>query len=190
MPPLTVVLWNLLLFSHCPVWFFRTHRLQRASLSCLSLPPGAYSNSCPWSRWCHPTVSSSVVPFSSCLQSFPASGSFPMSQFFASGGQSIGASASVLPMNTEGWFPLGLTSLIVLTLLRELLEVRQVVHKFPLSISLSRRWQRAGIWKYGKALSDRLCSLAMTCPPAPPCGQKRRESSELCLETCCPRGSC
>ena len=77
---------------------------------------GAYSNSCPSSRWCHPTISSSVVPFSSCLQSFPASGSFQMSQFFPSGGQSIGvsASASVLPMNIQDWFPLGLTGWISL----------------------------------------------------------------------------
>ena len=73
--------------------------------------PGAYSNSCPSSRWCHSTISSSVIPFSSCLQSFPASGSFPMNQFFSSGGQSIGASASasVLPMNIQDWCPLGLT---------------------------------------------------------------------------------
>ena len=71
-------------------------------------------NSCPLSRWCHPTISSSVVPFSSCLQSFPASGSFQMSQLFASGGQSIGvsASASVLPMNIQDWFPLGWTGWI------------------------------------------------------------------------------
>ena len=71
-------------------------------------------NSCPSSRWCHPTISSSVVPFSSCLQSFPASGSFPMSQFFTSGGQSIGASASALSMNMYSWFSLGLTGLISL----------------------------------------------------------------------------
>ena len=71
-------------------------------------------NPCPSSWWYHPTISSSVIPFSSCLQSCPASGSFPMSQFFASGGQSIGASAPVLPMNIQDWFPLGLTSLISL----------------------------------------------------------------------------
>ena len=70
--------------------------------------------SCPLSRWCHPTISSSVAPLSSCPQSFPASGSFPVSQFFASSGQSIGASASVLPMNVQDWFPLGLTGLISL----------------------------------------------------------------------------
>ena len=72
------------------------------------------SNSCPLSWWCHPTISSSVVPFSSCPQSFPTSGSFPMSRFFASGGQSIGASASVLPMNIQDWFPLGLPGFISL----------------------------------------------------------------------------
>ena len=88
----------------------RPHEWQRARLPCPSPMPRACSNSCPSSRWCHPTISSSVVPFS-CLQSFPASGSFLMSQFFASGGQSIGASASasVLPMNIQDWFPLGWT---------------------------------------------------------------------------------
>ena len=75
------------------------HGLQHARLPCPSLSPGVCSNSCPLSRWCHPTISSSIVPFSSCPQSFPASGSFPMSWLFASGSQSIGASASVLPMN-------------------------------------------------------------------------------------------
>ena len=81
-----------------------------------SSSPGLCSNSCPLSQWCHPTILSSVIPFSSCLQSFPASGSFPMSLFFASGSQSIGASASVsvLPMNIQGWFPLGWTGLISL----------------------------------------------------------------------------
>ena len=89
------------------------HRLQHARLSCPSPTPGACSNSCLPSRRCHPIISSSVVPFSSRLQSFLASGSFLMSQFFTSGGQSIGvsASASVLPMNTQDWFPLGLTGL-------------------------------------------------------------------------------
>ena len=78
--------------------------------------PGVYSSSCPLSQWCHPTISSSVVPFSSRLQSFPASGSFQMSQFFASGGQSVGVSAStlVLPMNIQDWFPLGWTGWISL----------------------------------------------------------------------------
>ena len=72
------------------------------------------ANSCPLTRWCHPTISSSVTLFSSCPQSFPASGAFPMSRLFASGGQSIGASASVLPMNIQCWLPLGLTGLISL----------------------------------------------------------------------------
>ena len=87
------------------------HGLKHARLPCPSPTLRACSNSCPLSRWCHPTISSSVIPFFSCLQSFPASGSFQMSQLFPSGGQSIGvsASASVLPMNTQDWFPLGWT---------------------------------------------------------------------------------
>ena len=90
--------------------------LQHARLPCPSPAPGVYPNSCPSSQWCHPTISFSVTCFSSCLQSFPASGSFPMSQFFASGSQSIGvsASASVLPMNIQDRFPLGLTGSISL----------------------------------------------------------------------------
>ena len=92
----------------CPTLW--PHELQHARPPSLPPTPRVYSNSCPLTRWCHPTISSSVVPFS-CLQSFPASGSFQMSQFFTSGGQSIrvSASASVLPMNTQDWFPLGWT---------------------------------------------------------------------------------
>ena len=92
------------------------HGLQHTRLPCPSPTPEACSNSCPLSQWCHPAISSSVIPFSSCFQSFPASGSFPMSLLFASGGQSIGASASAsgLPMNIQGWFPLGLTGLVSL----------------------------------------------------------------------------
>ena len=92
------------------------HGLQHARLPCPSPTPGDCSNWCPSSRWYHPTISSSVIPFS-CLQPFPASGSFPMGQFFTSDGQSIGAaaSASVLPMNIQDWFPLGLTGLISLS---------------------------------------------------------------------------
>ena len=92
------------------------HGLQHTRLPCPSPMPRAYLNSCPSSRWCHPTTSSSAIPFSSCLQSSPASGSFPISQFFSSGGQSIGvsASASVLPMNIQEWFPLGWTGWISL----------------------------------------------------------------------------
>ena len=87
------------------------HESQHARPPCPSPTPGVYSNSCPLSQWCHPTSSSSVVPFSSCLQSFPSSGSFQISQFFASGGQSTGVSASisVLLMNIQDWFPLGWT---------------------------------------------------------------------------------
>ena len=104
-------------FSHSVVsdslW---PHESQHASPPCPSPTPGAGSNSCPLSRWCHPTVSSSVVPFSSCLHSFSASGSFPVNQFFPSGGQSIGVSAStsVLPKNTQDWSPLGWTGWISL----------------------------------------------------------------------------
>ena len=109
--------WNQIQFS-CSVMsdFLQPYGLQHTRLPCPSPTPRACSNSHPSSWWYHPTISSSVIPFSSCLQSFPASGSFPRSQFFASGGQSIGtsASASVLPMNIQDWFPLGLTGLISL----------------------------------------------------------------------------
>ena len=102
---------NSVQFSHSVVsnslW---PHWLPHMRLPCPSPTPRAFSNSCPSSRWCHLTISSSVVPFSSCLPSFPASGSFPVSHCFVSGGQSIGASASasVLSMNIQDWFPLGL----------------------------------------------------------------------------------
>ena len=92
------------------------HGLQHARPPCPSPTPRVYSDSCPLSRWCHPTISFSVVPFSSCLQSFPASGCFPMSQFITSGGQSVGvsASASVLPVHIKDWFPLRWTGWISL----------------------------------------------------------------------------
>ena len=94
----------------------RPHGLQHARLPCPPPTPGVYSNSCPLIQWCHPTISFSVIPFSSCLQSFPESGSFQMSQFFPSGDQSIGVSAStsVPPMNTQDWSPLGWTGWISL----------------------------------------------------------------------------
>ena len=111
------------LFLFCSVQFSRSvmsnslwpHEPQPARSPCLSPTPGVYSNSCSLSQWCHPTISSSVIPFSH-LQSFPALRSFPMSQLFPSGGQSIGVSAStsVLPMNTQDWFPLGWTGWISL----------------------------------------------------------------------------
>ena len=96
--------------------YLRLHKSQHARPPCPSTAPRIYSNSCPSSRWCHPAISSTVFPFSSCPQSLPVSGSFPMIQFFTSGGQSIGvsASASVLPMNTQDWSPLGWTSWISL----------------------------------------------------------------------------
>ena len=106
---------------------------QHARPPCLSPIPRVYSNSCPLSQCCHPTISSSVIPFSSCLQYFPASGAFPTSQLFTSGGQSIGASASasVFPMNIQDWFPLGLTGLISLQ-----------------SKGLSRVFSNTKVWKY------------------------------------------
>ena len=105
-----------------------SHGLQYARLTCPS--PGVCSNSCPLTRWCHPTISSFVVPFS-CLQSFPTSWSFPMSQLFTSGSWSIAASASVLPMNIQDWFPLGLTGLISLQ-----------------SKGLSRVFSSTTVWKH------------------------------------------
>ena len=115
----------------------KPHELQHARLSCPLLSPLVCSNLCPLSQWCHPTISSSVTPFSSCPQSFPASGSFPVSHFFPSGGQSTGAgasasaSASIPPMNIQGWFPLGLTGLISL-----------------LSKGLSRVFSSTTVWRH------------------------------------------
>ena len=113
-----------ILFSFTTVQFrcsvlsdsLRPHGLQHTRPPCPSPALGDCSNSCPSSQWCHPTIWSSVIPFSSCLQSFPASGSFPKSQFFTSGGQSTGVSAStsVLPMNNQDWFTFGWTALISL----------------------------------------------------------------------------
>ena len=123
-----------------------SHGLQHTRLPCRSPFPRTYSNSCPLSGWCHPTISSSVIPFPSCLQSFPASGSFLRSQFLTSGGQSNGssASASVLPGNTQGWFPSGLTALKFLKskgLLRVSSNITVQKHQFfrarPLLLSKS-----------------------------------------------------
>ena len=108
---------TLLWFSHSVMSnSLQPHGLQHTRLPCPSPSPGACSNSCPLNQWCHTTISSSIGPFSSCLQSFPASGSFPMSQSFALGGQSIGvpALASVFPMNTQDSYPLGWTGWISL----------------------------------------------------------------------------
>ena len=123
------VLWAfLLLFSHSvALASLRPHGLQHSSPPCPSLSSRVRSNSCPLSLWCHPTISSSVIPFS-CSQSFQAWGSFPVSWLFTSGWQSVGASASVLPMNIQGWFPLGLTGLISLLVQRTLRSLLQ--HQF------------------------------------------------------------
>ena len=131
----------------CSVVFdsVRPHGLQHARLPCPSPTPRACSNACPSSQWCQPTVSSSVVPFSSCLQSFPVSGSFPMSQFFASSGQSIGASASVLPMNIQCWFPLGLTGLISL-----------------LPKGLSRVFSNTTVWRHHSSVLSLFYSPTLT----------------------------
>ena len=116
--------WTTFQISYCKLLYscsvmsnsLRPHGLQHARPPCPLLCPRVCSNSCPLNQWCHPTILSSVIPFSSCLQSFPASGSFPMNRFFASGGQSIGTSVSesVLPMNIQDRFPLGWTGLISL----------------------------------------------------------------------------
>ena len=105
----------LLLFSHSVMSnSLQAYGLQHARLPCPSLSPRVCSNLCPSSQWCDPTIKSSIIVFSFCHKSFPPSGSFPVSWLSASGGQSIGASASVLPMSVQGWFPLGLTGLISL----------------------------------------------------------------------------
>ena len=136
----------------------RPHREQHARLPCPSPTPRACSNSCPSSRWCHQAISSSVIPFSSCLQSFPVSGSFPLGQFFASGGQSIGASvsASVPPMNIQDWFSLGLTGLISLQsrgLSRVFSNTTVQKHQFWSHHIKAHRWRKNGN-------SDRLFSWA------------------------------
>ena len=129
----------------CPTLW--PHGLQHARLSCPSLPPGVCANSCPLSQWCYVIISSFADLFSFCLQFFPASASFPVSQLFASGGQSIGASASasILPMNIQGWLLLGLTGLISL-----------------LSRGLSRVFFSTTIWKYHSSVLSLLCGPALT----------------------------
>ena len=142
----------------------RPHGLQHTRLPCPSPFPRAYSNSCPSSWWCHPTVSSSVVPFSSCLQYFLASGSFLMSRLFTPGGQSTGASASalILPMNIHCWFPLGLTGLISL-LFKGLSSVFSsiTVQKYQFfgaqpslwSSSHNHTWLQEKLWLYRSLLA-------------------------------------
>ena len=141
------VQFSLVQFSHLVVsdslW---THGLQHARLHCPSPTPEACSNSCPSSQWCHPTISSSVIPFSSCPQCFPASGSFQMSQLFVPGGQSTGVSAStsVLPKNIQDWFPLGWTGWISLQSkgLSKVFFIVQLSHPYMTTgktIALTRR---------------------------------------------------
>ena len=133
---------------------WQPHGLQHARLPCPSLPPRVCSHSCPLSQWCHPAMSSSVISFSSYPQSFPASGSFPASQLFTSGGQSIGASAStsVLPVNIQGWFPLALTGLILLS--KGLLRVfsNTTAQKHPCIGAQPSLWSSSHIhtWPLGK----------------------------------------
>ena len=138
----------------CPT--LQPHEPQHTRPPCPSPTPGTYSNSCPLSQWCHPTNSSSVVPFSSCPQSFPASGSFPMSQLFASGGQSIRvpASTSVLPVNTQDWSPLGWTGWTSLQSKGlSIIFSNTTIHKLalPVSKSFSLETFHRGIAKWSRA---------------------------------------
>ena len=124
----------LLLFSYCPT-LCNPMDCGISGFPVLHHLPRVCSSSCPSSQWCHPTISTSVIPFSSCLQSFPASGSFPRSQFFTTGGQSIGtsASASVLPMNIQDWYPLGLAGLRGQGTLKSHTEFKHLVLGFLLA---------------------------------------------------------
>ena len=139
-------IWCNMLFSHSVVSeFLLLNGLQHTRLPCPSLSPRVCSNSCPLSQWCHPTISSSVAPVSFCPPCFPAWGSFPVSRLFASGGQNIGASASVLPVNIQDWFPLGLTDLI-----------------FLLSKRLPRVFSITTVWKHSAFFMVQLLQLYMT----------------------------
>ena len=153
---LSIFLWVCSLQFSCSLMLdsLQPHGLQNARFPCPSPIPGACSNSCQSCWWCHPTISSSAIPFFSCLQSFPASGSLQMSQFFALGGQSIGVSAlaSVLLMNIQDWFPLGCTGLISLQskgLSRVFSNTRVQKHRFfgvqsfygPMLMSLHDFWK-------------------------------------------------
>ena len=140
----------------------RPHESQHSRLPCPSATPGVYPNACPLSWWCHPAISSSVIPFSSCPKSLPASGSFPMSQLFTSDGQSIGvsASASVLPMNTQDWSPLAWTGLISLQskgLLRVFSNIIVQKHQF-FSAQLSSQSTRKNIAMARQTFVDKVMS--------------------------------
>ena len=146
----------------CPTLCDTPNEPQQARPPCPSPAAGVYPNPCPLSWWCHLTISSSVVPFSSCSQSSPASGSFQMSQLFASGGQSIGVSAStsVLPVNTQDWFPLGWTGWISLQskgLSRVFSNITVKKHQlFGVQLSLGRRkWQPTPVFLPGESCGQR-----------------------------------
>ena len=151
-------------FSHSVVSdSLRPHESQHSRLPCPSATPGVYTNACPLSWWCHPAISSSVIPFSSCPKSLPASGSFPMSQLFTSGGQSIrvSASASVLPMNTQDWSPLAWTGLISLQskgLLRVFSNIIVQKHQF-FSAQLSSQSTRKNIAMARQTFVGKVMSL-------------------------------
>ena len=123
------------------------HGLQNARPPCPSPTPRVYSNSCPSSRWCHPTISSSVIPFSSRLLSFPASGSFPVSWLFASGGQSIETSISVLPVNIKDWFPLGFTGLTSLQINNQLQFKKEKKQNFHQDLAFAQMSSLVNSWK-------------------------------------------
>ena len=155
--------WLLLLFSPLVMSdSLLPHGLQQARPLCPSPTPRVYSNSCPLSQWCPPTISSSVAPFSSCPQSFPASGSFPVSLLFASDGQGTGASASasILPMNIQSWFPLGLTDLILLSKRHSRVFSKTTIQKQQFFGSQLSLWSKSHIcpsllylkWKTNKNL--------------------------------------
>ena len=165
------------------------HGLQHARLPCPSLSPKVCSNSCPRSRWCHPTISSSVAPFFSCPQSFPSPGSFPVSQFFTSGGQNIevSASVSILPMNIQDWFPLGLTGLISLQSkgLSGILS-NATVQKHQFFSSQPSLWSNSHIhtwllekpylWLYGPFVSKVMSLLLNTLSRFVSCSSKKQAS--------------
>ena len=164
---LTPAFWKPRNFKQCSVQFSSVQSLSRVRLfetpwiaacqASLSLSSGVCSNSCPLSRWCQPTISSSVIPFSSCSESFPASESFPVSQLFTSSDQRIGASASILSVNIQGWFPLGLTALITL-LSTELSRVfsSTTVQKHQFFSAQPSLWRNSHIrtWPLEKPLLD------------------------------------
>ena len=157
--------------------------LQHVLLPCPSPSPGVCSHSCSLSQWCHPAISCSVAPFSSCPQSFPASGSFPISQLFSSGGQGIGvsASASVLPMNIQGWIPLGLTGLISLRSRDSLLLTPWLISINSLALSFLYDLRNAtvgwspvwGSWKLQQTNSKRRFANAWEGPPFQHCQEIR-----------------